>query len=473
MAAFSSLNHFGDNFGNRDVVRQVSLFLNQRDKVALATSTRGVNEAVRCYLSTLTTYVTTVKPNLISAFTFDPRTGVYSVPIETFKINEYGCFGNFYESMITHVGANEDRSYYSAWYEQRLKLSAGSTRSRRGTIDLFIRQLSAKDEAFLTERLRQSVDTTLCDDHCLRYTQKIVNAIVSNTSIVNVLSYSQTTSCRCVLFSCLAARSTKITSLNLCGGICHDATLVIGDECVQALTHFSFTTGQSDQFIDGFSVDYICESIADAGVLKVLEIGNVDGDYDEWADGVIRVMETCLLQSIIIDEAAFMPHCLPGMVRVLPFLTASDVSMTSCDFGNWGKPVFDALFSNYSTTTLDLCFTKMRDASIDLLVKMIKRGKLVKLAIGGCGISAKGIRSVLKATAHSSSKLEYLSVFDNVLGKIRGIDSTSLVGLHVGVVTDDAVLDSVLEFGITNNLEVDMSDSDKCYDEGGRAWPWA
>ena len=471
MAAFSSLKHFGDNFGNGDVVRRVSFFLNQRDKIAMATSTKGVSQALQQFLPTSSSYITTVRPNLLSAFSVASQTGVYSAPIETFKLNKYGCFGNFYESMITHVGANEDRDYYSAWYEHHLLLARRSTRSRRGTIDLYIWDLPAKYEKFLAERLRQSVDTTLCDHHCLQYTREIVDAIVSNTSIVNVLAYSQISSCRCVLFSSLAGRSTKITSLNLCGGICHDTSLVIGDECVQALTHFSFTTGESDRFIDGGSVDYICESIADAGMLRVLEVGNVQGDYDEWATGLIGAMECCPLRSVTIDETEFVPHCLPGMVRVLPFLTATDVKITCCGFGDWGKPVFDALFSNFSVTTLDMSFTKMGDGSIGPLVKMIKRGTLAKLAIGGCGISAKGIKSVLKATAHDSSNLKYLSVFDNGLG-IAQLGTTSLVGLHVGVVSDDAVLGKILKFGVDNNLEVDMRDSDECFNEGGGWWPW-
>lgn len=470
MDAFSSLKHFGDNFGNADVVRRVSFFLNQRDKIAMATSTKGVSQALVRYLPTSSSYVTTVKPHLVSAFTVD--NGVYSAPIETFKLNRYGCFGNFYESMITHVGANEDKDFYSAWYEHHLSLARRSTRSRRGVIDLYVWDLPAKDETFLTERLRQSVDTTLCDHHCLQYTREMVDAIVSNTSIVNVLAYSQISSCRCVLFGALARRSTKITSLNLCGGICHDTTLVIGDECVQALAHFSFTTGESDRFIDGGSVDYICESIADAGILKSLEVGNVEGDYDEWAAGLICVMESCPLRSVTIDETDFVPHCLPGMVRVLPSLTATDVKITGCSFGDWGKPVFDALFSNDTLTALDMCFTEVGDGSIGALVKMIKRGTLVKLAIGGCGISAKGIKSVLKATAHDSSDLKYLSVFDNQFGKFVQLDKTSLVGLHVGVVCDEAVLGSVIQFVVENNLDVDMRDSDECFNEGGRWWPW-
>lgn len=472
MAAFSSLNHFGDNFGNRDVVKHVSFFLNQRDKIAMAASTKGVSQALRQFLPTSSSYITTVKPNLLSAFSVVSQTGVYSAPIETFKLNKYGWFGNFYESMITHVGANEDRDYYSAWYEHHLLLAPRSTRSQRGAIDLFISDLPGKDEEFLTERLRQSVDTTLCDHHCLSYTQEIVDAIVSNTSIVNVLAYSQISSCRCALFRSLAARSTNITSLNVCGGICHDTTLVIGDECVQDLTHFSFTTGESDRFIDGGSVDYICESIADAGILKVLEVGNVHGDYDEWANGLICVMESCLLRSVTIDDTDFMPHCLPGMVRVLPLLTATTVKITSCGFGDWGKPVFDALFSNYALTTLDMSFTNMGDGSIGPLVKMIKRGTLVKLAIGACGISAKGIESVLRATAHDSSNLKYLSVFDNHLSRrCFQSDKTSLVGLHVGVVCDEAILDNILKFGVDNNLEVDMRDSDEYLNEGGGWWP--
>lgn len=464
MAAFSSLKHFGDNFGNEDVVRQTSFFLNQRDKIAMATSARGVGRALQAYLPTATSYVTTVKPNLLSAFAFCPQTGVYSSPISTFEISEYGCFGNSYQSMITHVGANEDRDYYSAWYEANLGLSKGAARNRRNSIDLYIRDLPAKDESRLVEGLCEAVDTRLSDHHCLPYTREIMEAIVHNTSIVDVLAYSQISSCRCVLVACLAEREADITTLRLGGGICHDATLTIGDECVQALTHFSFTTDESDRHIECFSVDYICEALADVGILQVLEIGNVDQDYNEWADGLIRVMDACPLSSVRINEADFMEDCVPGMVRVFPFLTATDLKLTSCEFGGWATPVFDALFANTSIRWLDLSYTKIGSGSIRALVDMIKRGTLVRLAVGGCGIGRGGISRMLGATTHADSKLEFISIFDNNAEFCDDVklDGTSLKTIHTGG-------EEVQWF---TSCEIDARDCDDCCDGGGGVWPW-
>ncbi|CAN0598514.1 unnamed protein product, partial [Ectocarpus sp. 12 AP-2014] len=275
----------------------------------------------------------------------------------------YGNFCNFYRSLITHVGANEDRDYYAAWLEQQLKLAKGSARSRRRSIDLFTSGRPARDETFIVERLRESVDTRLSDHHILAYTDDIMAAIESNTSIVEVSAYSQTSSCRCRLFNCLSKRSVSITSLDLTGGACIDSTQTIADSCVHDLKRLSLSTGCSDEEMDGLTIDLVCDAVAEAGVLEVLGVGNVVGDYEEWADGLIRALETCPITSLRIDDTIFDIPCVPGMVRVFPELQATDVKLTQCDFDGWGKPVFDALFSNENIQWLDVSSTKIGDGS--------------------------------------------------------------------------------------------------------------
>ena len=102
----------GVNFGNNDIIRQISFYLNQSDKIEMAKTSSDVNDVVKNLLPTSTEYVTTVKPNLISIF--KEHNGVYSSPINTFKPTEYG-FGDFYVSMFDHISDNEDKNYYFKW----------------------------------------------------------------------------------------------------------------------------------------------------------------------------------------------------------------------------------------------------------------------------------------------------------------------------------------------------------------------
>ncbi|CAM9139846.1 unnamed protein product [Ectocarpus sp. 8 AP-2014] len=467
MIAYSNLNSLDEN-----VVRHLSLFLNQRDKIALATSARCYIGALECLLPTATNYVTTVKPNLMSAFSSE--NGVYSTPLETFHVSEYGnYFGNFYQSLITHVGANEDRDYYAAWLEQQLKLVKGLARSRRRSIDLYISGLPARDEAFLVERLRESVDTRLSDHHILVYTDDIVDAIESNTSIVEVSAHTQIRSCRCRLFDCLSMRSTLITSLDLAGGACADSTQTIADSCVHGLKKLSLSTRVSDQEMDGLTIDLVCDAVAGVGILEVLEVGNVVGDYQEWADGLIHALEKCPITSLRIDDTIFDIPCVPGMVRVLPELQATDVKLTQCDFDGWGKPVFDALFSNENIRWLDVSSTKIGDGSIDALVDMVTRGTLTRLAIGNCDIGREGIRRVLEATTHAGSNLEFVSIFDNDVDVpfiFEGLGETSLTGMHVGELRNCD--QAVAKFVADTRCDIDTSDADECFNGGGGVFPW-
>lgn len=469
MIAYSSLlGHLDEN-----VVRHLSLFLHQGDKIALARSAVCYSEALRCLLPTATRYVTTVKPNLMSAFSHSGDGGVYSTPLTTFRASEYGNFCNFYQSLITHVGANEDRDYYAAWLEHRLKLAKGSTRGRRRSIDLYIGGLRAREEAFVVERLRESVDTRLSDHHIVVYTDEVAKAIESNTSIVEVSAFSQISPCRCSLFNCLSARSTAITSLELKGGTCVESTQTIADSCAHGLKRLSLSTGCSDQEVDGFTVDLLCEAVADAGILEVLEVGNVVGDYEEWADGLIRALERCPITSLRIDDTIFDIPCVPGMVRVLPQLRALDVKLTQCDFDRWGKPVFDALFSNENIRWLDVSSTKIGDGSVGALVAMVTRGTLTRLAIGNCGMGRGGIRRVLEATTHAGSNLEFVSIFDNdvnVPSIFEGLSETSLTGIHVGELRNCGA--AVAKFVADTKCDIDISDADDCHNGRGGVFPW-
>ena len=158
------------------------------------------------------------------------------------------------------------------------------------------------------------------------------------------------------------------------------------------------------------------------------------------------------------------------MVRVLHLLGAADVKITCCDFDDWGKPVFDALFSNASICWLDISFTIIGNESIGPLVDMIKRGKLTRLAIGGCGVGRDGIKSVIQATTHADSKLYFISIFDNDIDHpsvFEEMGGTSLEDIHVGALRDaDALAKAGQKCGI------DSRDTDECFNGGHGVWPW-
>ncbi|CAM9095978.1 unnamed protein product [Ectocarpus sp. 12 AP-2014] len=478
MPTFSSFLHFGDNFGNEDVVRILSFFLNQRDKIALSQSTRGVHRTLLKFLSTSKKYVTTVRPNLLSAFSVN-KNGTYHSKPGTFRVSRYGNFGNFYQSMITHVGANEDRDYYAAWVEHHFGLGRGAARNHRGVLDLYIRQLPLKHEKLLVERLRESKDTELWDHNNLGYTRDIEHALEGNTSIVHVTAYSEFASCRCNLFHALSMRSTDLTKLTIIGGICPDTAQGIADSCVQELTNLSLTSSASAENLNGLAIDVVCEAVASVGILKNLEIGNVVGQYDDWADGLILALETCPISSLRINETDFMQSCVPGLVGVLPLLEAGDVKLTNCNFADFGEPVLSALFSNESICYLDLSYTKIEEGSIGPLVEMIKHGTLLRLAIGWCSVGKDDVKNVLGATTCERSDLEFLSICGNDLDSpetFQDLLHTSLTYLHVGGLSPD-LLCAVLAFtgNRRNNgdeCEIDTRDCEECYDDCcGGVWP--
>lgn len=439
MAAFSSLKHFGDNFGNADVARQVAFFLNQRDKIAMSTSARGVREVVKHLLPTSTNYVTTVKPNLVSVFSFD--NGVYSVPIGTFKANPDGFFDSFVESMIKHTGCNEDSDYFLAWYTHHLFGKREDYAYPRHVLSLEFPVLKPVEEGLIIMRLRDSVDHRLRDFDFFPYTPRIMDALEINTSIVEILVHSQESpSCRCELFESLSRRSTDINSLGLVGEICDDATRTIADGCVRGLTNLSIT-GHVAMPIDGHMVDTLCEAVSEVGLLESLEIGEVDAEYDGGGAGLIRVLDTCPLRSLSVSAVLFEEETWARMVRVLSNMKATEVKFTEYRiFNDRMRPVFNALFSNTSIRSLDLSFTKVGYESMGVLANMVKRGTLIKLAIRGCSIGSDGIRSVLRATTHVNSKLKFISIGGNDIEHpdiFGGLVRTSLEVIHPEDFGDD------------------------------------
>lgn len=270
MVAFSSLKHFGDDFGNADVVRKVSFFLNQRDKIALSTSTKGVHKTVAMFLPTSTEYVTTVKPNLVSMFSFNH--GVYSAQIQTLGLKD-----GFTETMVTYAGSNEDNDYSLQWYMYHVHGRHRQDDDLRigAQILLYSHEITDIQEMLIIERLQESTDICFRDDFRFPYTPDILNAIGGNTSIVQVDVRTLGHRCRCNLFRQLSRRSTDMTSLTLTGGVCREAADMIADGCVRGLKKLSVTHCMF--MIDAEVVETLCEAVADVGILEGLEISKVSG----------------------------------------------------------------------------------------------------------------------------------------------------------------------------------------------------
>lgn len=479
MVAFSSLKHFGDDFGNADVARQVAFFLNQRDKIAMSTSARGVREVVKHLLPTSTKYATTVKPNLVSVFLFD--NGVYSVPIHTFGLKDGET-----EDMVTYAGSNEDSDYSLQWYMYHVHGRHREDDDLRiaAHIRLGSHKVTDMQEMMITERLRESNDICFRDDFRFPYTPGILNAIGGNTSIVQVDVDTLGHHCRCNLFRQLSRRSTDITGLTLTGGICREAADMIADGCVRGLKKLSVTHCMF--VIDAEVVETLCEAVADVGILEGLEISKASGEYFEWGYSLERVLDTCPLTSLSITRGEFEDYCVQGMVRALPKLGATRVKITECDFGlpgDWMEPVLDALFSNTSIRWLDLSFTEIGDESIGTLIEMVTRGSLTKLAIGWGSIGHDGITSVMRATTHVDSNLKFISICGNDIDHpdiFQDIDETSLKAIHVGELGNDATFSALAEFMVAKLKKTDSGCVIDTRDYGDvvnsieedEPWPW-
>lgn len=445
MAAFSSLKHFGDNFGNADIARQVAFFLNQRDKIAMSTSARGVREVVKHLLPTSTKYVTTVKPNFVSLFSLD--NGVYSAPIGTFRADPDGFFDSFAESMIKHTGCNEDSDFYLAWYTHQLFGKREDYGYPRHTLCLEFPVLKSVDMALIVIRLRESVDRRLREHEIFPYTPLIMDAFEINTSIVDILMCNnESPACRCDFVESLSRRSTDIKSLQLVGEICHDAAQTIADRCLRGLKKLSIT-GDVAMPIDGHIVDILCEAVSEVGILESLDIGEVNAEYDGGGAGLIRVLDTCPLRSLSVSAVHFEEETWARMVRVLSNMEATEVKFTEYRiFSESMRPVFDGLFSNTSIRSLDLSFTKIGDEGMGALENMVERGSLIKLAIDGCSIGRDGIKGVLRATAHIGSRLRFISIGNRDMDRpdiFEGLIKTSLEAMHLKEVLDIATMESV------------------------------
>ena len=446
MAAFSTLNHFGVNFGNEDVMRRVSFFLNQRDKIAMSTSSRRVHQVLEHFLPTASEYVTTVKPNLLPVPSSD--NGVYVIRIGIFPANPDGFFDSFIDSMIVHTGCNEEKDYYLAWFSHRLFGKTDCYRSSRHIISLEFPSLHIVEEALIIQRLRDSVDRQLRDHDFFPYTPRILDAVESNTSIVEIVAHNNDLSCRCDLFECLSRRSTDIESLMFWGESCADAYQAIADGCVQGLKKLTIASNPGSD-MDGDKVDTVCEAVSEVGILESLDIDGAIADYDGGGHGLVRVLDTCPLRSLSVNASIFGEDAWSEMVRVLSNMKATDVKFTELEiFRDWMRPAFDALFSNTSIQSLDLSFTNIGDGSICALENMVKRGTLIKLGIRECSIGRDGNESVLRATTHVDSNLRFISISDTDHPDIfAGLVNTSLEVVHLEV-SSDAAIESLAKLNV-------------------------
>lgn len=455
---FSCMRHFGDNFGNDDVARRVSFFLNQRDKVALATSAKGVSGALKGLLPTSTEYVTSVKPNLRSLFSVRDDV-VYYLPITLFKTGVK--VSSFYRSMITCIGANEEKDYFPVWLEKHLQLEVGDARCNRGCIDIGKNILLPFENALLAERVRQSKDLELKDTDCFELSQEVLSALSANTSIVDVTIVNESSSCRCPFFTALSARTTHIVSLTVVGDLCFDTAQTIADSCIGGLTKISMASGESDQNMNGDAVLTVFDAIAEVGILEILELGKVVGE-ETWVYGLVDILDGCPLKTISIRETFFPDETQEEMISALSGLRASDVKLIACDVGGWGPPILDALFSGSYIKCLDLSFTEVEDDSVAALADMVKRGTLTNLGIGWCDLGKESIKSVLRATTHVGCSLEYISICDNDIDHpdvFEGLMETSLTMMNVGKLESDATIDALARFSV----DKEKNNGDWCF----------
>ncbi|CAM9095776.1 unnamed protein product [Ectocarpus sp. 12 AP-2014] len=445
MTTFSTLNDFGDHFINQDVMRAVSFFLNQRDKIATSTSASSVHRVLKHFLPPCSTYITTVRPNFLWAFSSD--NGVYSAPIKTFAANPDGYFDSYVESMIKHMGCNEDSDYYLAWYSHHLIGKLEAYGYPRRTISLEGAVLNSVNEALIVLRLRESVDLRMFYHDFFPHTPRIMHAFEANTSICDIqVNSHESPSCLCGLFKSLSRRTVDIQSLELGGEICHDATQMIADDCVKGLKKLSFRGSVASPIV-GHMVDILCEAVSETGILESLEVGEAMVEYDGGGAGLIRVLETCPLRSLNLRDICLGEDCWSEMVRVLTTMKATHVEFTEFRIaGDWMVPVLNALFSSTSIQSLDLSHTKIGCVSIGALENKIKGGTLIKLAIGGCSIGRDEIKRVLQATTHVDSKLKFISIRDNSVEHpdiFEGLVETSLEVLHIEALRDVATIESL------------------------------
>ena len=428
-------------FVNRDVTRHISSFLHQGDKISMSNCSKSVNDVLQTLLPTSSKYVTTVKPNLISLFSYSENTNTYYTPIESFK--NYG--GNFCSSLVTHIGANEDKDYCAAWMGHHLKKNF---RSKKESICLFTGGLDFKishtEELLLIERLLSSKDTQMCDFNYFMYTHGIMDAIIENTSIVDLRCIGQVETCRCNVFNSFAERKTSLEKLTIDGGVCPVGAQTISSGC-DKLREFSYSS--IDDGISSLSTYIICQGISEVGILEVLEIGNVkngDGgtyavEYTGWYNGLIEVLKRCPLKSIKISECCFYrENCIKKLVQILPTIKPRDISITSCTFGRRIKSVFNALFSNNNVCRLNISCTPIGNSTVGNLVKMIRNGVLTTLSLCDCEMRSDNIKKVLKATTHEKSNLKFLSIVGNdvTLEVFEGLEKTSIRELYIGELFD-------------------------------------
>ena len=424
---FSSFEQYGVNFGNNDVIRQISFYLNQSDKIEMAKTSSDVHDVVKNLLPTSTEYVTTIKPNLISIF--KEHNGVYSSPIDIFKPTKYG-FGDFYVSMFDHVGGNEDKNYYYKW--RMYKLNSKDRFHKNKNINLFIRDLPEEDDILLSERLLESVDTSITDENKFKFTDRFMESLVENTSIVNVNSFysGYGYSHRCGFFSCIANRQTNVTSISIEGNFCEDSAEIIAEGCVDGLKTLNIES-MSD-VIDGYRVDTILESISEVGILENLILGNIE--YLN-GNGLSDIIRNCVnLKQLHLDDIKFIPGTCYKIQNVIINSSIEEIRIEYCDIMHLDV-LLKEICSNDHVKILGLRGNgKSVKRIIPEIVNMIIRGNIQKLDISYCFIGKIDIKKIIDATKEPTSKLTHLDISGNKLGKttFRSILNTSLTFIHMG-----------------------------------------
>ena len=433
----------GVNFGNNDIIRQISFYLNQSDKIEMAKTSSDVNDVVKNLLPTSTEYVTTIKPNLISIF--KEHNGVYSSPIDTFKPTEYG-FGDFYVSMFDHISDNEDKNYYCKWRMWQVNKSSSKNRFHKNkNIDLFISELPEEDDILLSERLMESIDTSIIDHNMLPFTDRFMESLIENTSIVHAISYDEVYSHRCGFFSCIAERQTDVTSITIEGDFCEESAEIIAEGCVDGLKTLIIES-MSDDYIDGFCVNTILESISEVGIIEKLVLEGIRHLNGDGLPDIIMYCEN--LKFLSLKDIGMCPLFCLITRNVIGNSNIGEIRIENCDRNIKNLDLLlKEICSNDHVKILGLSGNrKSVKRIIPELVNMIIRGNIQKLDISYCSIGKIGIKKIIDATKEPSSKLTHIDISGNILGKttFRSILNTSLTFIHIGDIEYDT--DSLSKF---------------------------
>ena len=436
---FSSFEEYGVNFGNNDVIRQISFYLNQSDKIEMAKTSSGVNEVVKNLLPTSTEYVTTVKPNLISIF--KEHNGVYSTPIDRFKPTKYG-FCDFYVSMFDHISGNEDKHYYYKW--RTYKINSKDRKHMNKNINLPINDIPEEDYNLLSERLLDSVDISITDHDMFPFTDRFIKSLIENTSIVRVHS---TYGCAHGLFSCIAERQTNVTSIKIEDKLYEDSAEIIANGCIDGLKTLDIRWIHN--YMHGPRVNTVLESISEVGILENLILENI---LDFNGNGLLDIIRNCRdLKRLYLKEIEIPPGICNTLRNVIGNTNIGDIRIEDCDDNIKNLDVLiKEICSNDHVKILGLYGNdKSVKRIIPELVNMIIRGNIQKLDISCCSIGKISIKKIIDATKEPTSKLTHIDISGNNIGKtaFKSILNTSLTFIRAREIDYDDCA-SILDFKI-------------------------